>query len=615
MTLPRQDRRAKPKNGPPAAALDPAVPNPAALRVYEQHVLGWMLHPANHSDVGEHLEDVDARHFHFPAHAEIWASLRAHASEPNLSAHVAIDLSAESAHRAVRELPGGINRYLSECKEYADLIGERELAHNVRLVREAYSRRRRLELHHRAGRALEEDNLEEYDAALTEMADLLLDGDGQGEDPDERLERQRRRSIKEAATRYIGMLGEEVVRLRARREAKRIVDAEEADHSPIVEPVSLADLLDEDDEDDVWRMEGLWPAGARILLAAGAKAGKTTTTGNVIRSLADGDSFLGVHGVAPLEPGKTVAVLDYEMPRRKIKQWLRDQRIRNVLAVMVWAERGRAGRFDLRDETVRALWIARLRAARVAVWIIDCLSPILSALGIQENDNTEVGAILDGINTVAEAAGVEDVLLIHHMGHGAERSRGASRLIGWPDVNWKLTRQRDDKDPSAEPDPNSPRYFSAYGRDVDVREGRLIYDPETRHLTFMEGGRKEDANTMHLRRMLVHVRDNPGLGSRVLHDEVGTKIASRDSARLALKVAVEKKYVVTTPGPRNGLQHTITALGRAQIMSMAAGPAADAVLLSGALEDVDCECGYFITGAAYAAGERQCIECRKGAAE
>jgi hypothetical protein len=69
-----------------------------------------------------------------------------------------------------------------------------------------------------------------------------------------------------------------------------------------------------------------------------------------------------------------------------------------------------------------------------------------------------------------------DGLVVHHMGHTAEHSRGASRILDWPDATWKLVREDPD-------DPASPRYLSAFGRDVDLTEGRLDYDHAVRRLT------------------------------------------------------------------------------------------------------------------------------------
>jgi hypothetical protein len=444
-------------------------------------------------------------------------------------------------------------------------------------------------------------------------ADLWPDG---WDATPESVEGQRKRVTELRHKRqYLLLVAEETVKLRARREAKRITDLESVVDEPIPAPTFLDDLLDEEDEVDAWRIEGVWPAGGTALLAAGAKSGKTTMTGNVVRSLVDGDRFLGVHAVEKVVAGRTVAVLDYEMPRGKVKAWLRDQNIQNRQSIVVWTERGRAGQFDPRDETHRAKWAAALRAVSVSVWIIDCLSPILSALGIDENNNTEVGAVLDGINTIAALAGVDEVLLIHHMGHGAERSRGASRLIGWPDVNWRLMWPKDEKNPNAEPDPNGPRYFAAYGRDVDVREGKLVHDSDTRHLTYIEGGRKSDQATVSLGKLLVYVRDNPGFGVRALQDGASTLLGGRDTVRKTLKTAVAKGYVLASVMPGNALAHSITTLGRAQILGMSDVAPADGELMAKAAaaeRRVECGCGYYITAEALEAGARSCIECLKG---
>ncbi|GAA0529008.1 hypothetical protein GCM10010172_07050 [Paractinoplanes ferrugineus] len=175
MTLPRQERRDKPKNGPPAAAGDPVVPSPAMLRIHEQTVLGWMLSAANHAEAAKHIGDIEIKHFYLQAHREIYAAIMVHAGAPNVSTLVAVDLAAENTHRSVRMLDGGVIGYLSECKEHADLLGVREFTYHVRMVREEYVRLRRLEVHARAGQALAAGDMDGYSAATDEMVGLLED--------------------------------------------------------------------------------------------------------------------------------------------------------------------------------------------------------------------------------------------------------------------------------------------------------------------------------------------------------------------------------------------------------------------------------------------------------
>ncbi len=418
---------------------------------------------------------------------------------------------------------------------------------------------------------------------------------------------------------YSRTLADELVRQRARREARRILDAEDRDATDDVpDPILLADLLDEDDDGEPeWRIEGVWPLGGNVLLAAGAKSGKTTTTGNVVRSLVDGDRLFRIYPVRPVDDG-IVTILDFEMPRRTVKRWLRDQGIRNTRRLAIWTERGMAARFDVRDPEVRARWVAKLRAAATKVWIIDCLSPICSALGINEDKNNEVGELLDGITAAAVEAEVSEVLLIHHMGHQAERSRGASRLIGWPDVSWRIVRKRNDKNPGGEPDPDAPRYFAAEGRDVDVKEGRLLFDPATRHLTYAEGGRKASEHTEALGRVLVWIRDNPGQSGNAAEKALTGQGLGRNVVRQALADAKTKGYVVASTKRSNVVCLEVTAGGLTALRNLSGddgdgfGEVEDG-LAGGALCILGCGC--YVQPFEVVHGHDRCRACRIEAGE
>jgi hypothetical protein len=113
------------------------------------------------------------------------------------------------------------------------------------------------------------------------------------------------------------------IRLQATDEARRQIQAQAAGQLPAPAMTSLADLLDEPDDDAaVYRVDKLWPTGGNVILAAQRKAGKTTLTGNLIRSLNGGDPFLAPPGRFahadragfPVEPvDGTVALLDFEL--------------------------------------------------------------------------------------------------------------------------------------------------------------------------------------------------------------------------------------------------------------------------------------------------------------
>ncbi|MGA4690147.1 ATP-binding protein [Rhodococcus sp. AB351] len=260
----------------------------------------------------------------------------------------------------------------------------------------------------------------------------------------------------------------------------RALDTFDAALPPVT---GLADLLAQDDTEVRYLIQDVIPAdGARIMFAAPEKAGKTTLLGNLARSLADGDPFLGAFEVHT--PAKRLVMIDNEMSQGMLRRWLRRQGIRNLSAVAdVVALRGQAGLFDLGDDRRRGEWAKRLRDLGCDFLIFDCLRPVLDALGLDEN--REAGKFLEPFDQLLSEAGVENAVIAHHMGHTGERARGDSRIIGWSDGNWKLVRE----DPYV---PTSPKYFTSQVRDCpDVPEGLLTFDPDTQHLTYAGGTRAE----------------------------------------------------------------------------------------------------------------------------
>ncbi|MFD0855472.1 hypothetical protein ACFQ07_24735, partial [Actinomadura adrarensis] len=167
--------------------------------------------------------------------------------------------------------------------------------------------------------------------------------------------------------------------------------------------------------------------------------------------------------------------------------------------------------FNILDPATRAVWATRLRSVGTGVVVFDCLRPVLDALGLDEHK--DAGRFLVAFDALLEEAEADEAALVHHMGHNGERSRGDSRLLDWPDVTWRLVRKDHD-------DPSSPRYFTAFGRDVDVPEGLLVYDQDARRLTLTEGTRK-DAQTEGFVQLVVDaVTASPGLTQNSLCKEI-----------------------------------------------------------------------------------------------
>jgi hypothetical protein len=281
--------------------------------------------------------------------------------------------------------------------------------------------------------------------------------------------------------------------IRAKEEAKRRYDAQSRAEVGLPPVRNLTALLAEPDTETAYRIDGVAPAGGRVMLAAQAKSGKTTLTGNLVRSLVDGDPFLGrfhINGQA-----RRVVVIDTELAENMVRRWFRDQGIVHTDRVDVVALRGRVAAFNILNPERRAEWAALLRGADYL--ILDCLRPALDALGLDEH--REAGKFLVGFDALLAEAGITDALLVHHMGHDGKRARGDSRLQDWPDATWKVLRRNDS--------PDSDRFFTAFGRDVEVPEGRLDFDPATRRLTYSDGSRQADTRQAAREEVLVEIID------------------------------------------------------------------------------------------------------------
>lgn len=335
----------------------------------------------------------------------------------------------------------------------------------------------------------------------------------------------------------------EAQRLRVRQAAARKVAQECAGALGGLPPVlSLAEFLAVEDEPQRYRVDRLWPVGGRVVLAAAYKAGKSTVTANLVRSLVDGAAFLDAFAVEQVEK---VVIVDDELDERTLRRWLREQGVTNVDRVSLVALRGRVGSFDLLDAETRRQWAKQLAGAGVLV--LDCLRPVLDALGL--NEHTDAGRFLVALDALLTEAGIGECLVVHHMGHGAERSRGDSRLLDWPDVSWTLVRE----DPE---DPRSPRYFSAYGRDVNQPEARLDYDEARRRLSLVGGSRRDTAADEAATEVLDALGEAGAMSGRQLETRLRPE-HTRANIRHALRRLVEAGQVLTEPGPRRSTMHRL----------------------------------------------------------
>ncbi len=281
----------------------------------------------------------------------------------------------------------------------------------------------------------------------------------------------------EALTRLVNGLGDrkeaainaEVERLQERDEAKRRFLASKAEAREPLNLTGLGDLLNAEIAEEEFVVGGLLHMGGNVMFTAARKSGKSTVIGNLIRSLVDGDDFLGAF---PATTRRKVALIDLELSPATLQKWLREQGIRNVDDVTVVSLRGRARAFNILDDATRAELANELRGHDTI--ILDPLRPLADALGL--NEHTEMGRLLEAFDALKAEAGISEGIVVHHHGHGSDRARGDSRLEDWPDALWRLQRSNLD-------DPHAVRTFTAFGRDVALEPGALRLDG--RRLTFV----------------------------------------------------------------------------------------------------------------------------------
>jgi hypothetical protein len=348
----------------------------------------------------------------------------------------------------------------------------------------------------------------------------------------------------------------QLVRIKARDHARMLLREVEVSQTFVMPtPMSGTELIACADDQTRWLIDGLMPYGGNVVLTAQFKTGKTTTLNQLAMSLVDGVPFLGRFDVIERQ---RVGILNYEMTDAQYGRWLHSLPIKNIDNLKV---------FGLRGMNV-PLWVdpiiermAKLIAAEgIETLIIDPLVRAMS--GLDENSNADAVKLTDGIDRLKELAKVPNLIAAHHTGRvamdvGAERSRGATRFDDWPDALWVLV--------SGKGDDEGVRFFRAYGRDVDVPEGALMFDSLTRMSVLgnndgravrkAEGARITDGVMQNS--IMSIIKDSPGIGTRGIRDALKLRGHGGATARISdLINALVSQGMVTREGePRTGYVH------------------------------------------------------------
>lgn len=269
---------------------------------------------------------------------------------------------------------------------------------------------------------------------------------------------------------YDEVLNERLDWRRADERAIRMLAEERSAAEQLELPdLTLRDFVLETDEPVQWRIDGLHAVGHNTTLTASYKSGKSTLMINLLRSLADGCTFLG-NGV--IQPSGRIAYWNLEVADQQMRDWGRKVGITNGDRIVVANLRGR--RTNLWSDAACESVVTWLKRNEIECWIVDPgarLLPGWPGSGNPENDNGVIGELCDRMDRIKQEAGVEDLWIPLHTGRAGQHSRGATRWDDWVDAIWRLKIQ----DMAG----IDMRLFSATGRDVDFPEVVLGYDKNT----------------------------------------------------------------------------------------------------------------------------------------
>lgn len=250
---------------------------------------------------------------------------------------------------------------------------------------------------------------------------------------------------------------------------------------------NMLDTLTEPELPTEHRVDKLWPLGDKVLIAAEAKAGKTVLTHNLARSLLTGENLFGEFKVKPVIG--SVVIIDSEMNQAMLTGWLKKQGegwLRNYGARLYpIALRGNARSFNILDDHTRIEWSERLQELQAEVLIVDPMGPFLSAMGL--NENTEAREFLYALDELMLRANISDYVVTHHMGHGDDRARGDSAILGWPAVTWNYKLGKiQEKNRRIRSDHKSVRSLNIVGRIEEIEDFQITFDKESNHLTYSD---------------------------------------------------------------------------------------------------------------------------------
>ena len=354
---------------------------------------------------------------------------------------------------------------------------------------------------------------------------------------------------------------EEVERIEIRDEAKIRVMSRRAGELEVPELVTSWQAALEVEEDVEWAVEGLIPQDSVVVLSAEKKAGKSTLSHQLIRSMWFESPFLGT--LTAHKPRGSVVLIDFELSRPQLGKWLARNHIATQDGIYVSSLRGKAKDFNIANPKHRAAVAEELKEKKCSVLVLDPVGPYFRSLGCDEQSNSEMGAAFDHLISLKVEAEIDTLILTLHAGHGDKgRARGASVLMDIPDVNMSLQKTGNG---------SAVRTFSATGRDVDVDTISFQYDTDTGELVLIddkdakEQSRHEDAAFV-----LRYLDAAPGASKNQIVKSLtnGLDGCSATRAKNAIAQAVKLGFVTTEKegdSKTAAVKHLLTEEGKTEL--------------------------------------------------
>jgi hypothetical protein len=288
---------------------------------------------------------------------------------------------------------------------------------------------------------------------------------------------------------YAGKLWQERLRLAAQSDAKQLESAGLWAPPPV--PTNLYDQLAEERPEVDWIVRGLAPAGI-VMTNAQAKGGKTTLLLNAVRAMAMDEMFLHRFYVN-VDPAERIGYLNMELPKGQFNEWVEGMGMDDDALKRIEVYHSMEYGFSVLDfSNDRAVdWIVRwLIDSGITILFADPLAKLYNPArwGNGADPNAAFTAWWKVLEDIARQAKLRLVWIAHHTGfssESADRARGASSMMDNPTVNMVL---RHNGDHAGKPS-GTERYLKAWGRDVDVDEFEINYNPTKRRLSITGGSR------------------------------------------------------------------------------------------------------------------------------